>query len=195
MAKEDVLNDLQRKISLIEQESPKAECVSAKSKLRLATSETQGGHRDAEEAFRKILGLVNVSDRSEKTIRERLGRAGFTPDAIDESVNRAISYGIIDDIRYGSVYVRSQLARGKGIDGITYGLRKQDIDISSIPGWPEEFDVDESSEVNRALEVLERRPPRSKNMHEGAFRKLVGKGYSVAVASKAARLWCDSKGT
>ena len=75
--------------------------------------------------------------------------------------------------------------------GIQRELRSHGIEIDNVPGWPEEFDVDADSELDRALAFLDKRPARSKNLREGAYRKLIGKGFSSSVASSAARIWCE----
>ena len=143
----------------------------------------------AEDAFAKIIALVNASDKSEIAIRNRLVRLDFSDEAIEEAVCRAKSYGFIDDMRYASVLIRSRLAQGWGAPGVSRELREQGIDILEVPGWPEEYGIDSESEVERALMFLERRPTRSKNVREGSYRKLIGKGYSSSVASSASRIW------
>ena len=143
-------------------------------------------------AFKKILAILNASDKPEKAIRERLGESGFTQDAINEAVAKAKDFGFIDDARYAEVLMRSRLAQGKGSAGIERELAANNIDVFSVEGWPDSFGVNEESELERALGYLERKPPRSKNQREAAFRKLVSKGYSSSVASKAARIWHES---
>ena len=52
-------------------------------------------------------------------------------------------------------------------------------------------DGDDAGELARALAVLDRRPPRAKNLRDAAYRRLVQKGYGSSVASSAARRWCE----
>ena len=143
-------------------------------------------------AFEKAVALINVTERSEKGLRERLARAGYGQEEIDEAVSRCLDYGFVDDMRYASLLIRSRMNQGKGCDGIARELRGQGIDIESVPGWPEEFH-DFGDERGRALTFLEKHPPHSKNLREGAYRKLVQKGYSVSVASETARKWTESQ--
>ena len=142
-----------------------------------------------QDAFSKIIALVNASDKSEVTIRERLLKAGFSEPAIEEAVQRAKTYGFIDDMRYADVLIRSRMSQGKGVMGIERELRSQNIDIGDVPGWPAEFGASADSEFDRALAFIEAHPPRSKNLRESAFRKLVAKGYSSSTASSVARTW------
>ncbi len=146
---------------------------------------------DPEQALRKIVALVNVSDRSECALRERLAREGFATQAIEGAVLRAKDYGFIDDARFADVLVRSRLSQGKGSAGIERELVANGIDPTDVSGWPYEYPVSAEEELDRALDILKRKPPHSKNKRDGAFRKLVQKGYPISVASSAARIWSD----
>ena len=132
-------------------------------------------------------------------------------------MRRALDCGLIDDTRYGAVLIRTRVAQGRGRKGIEDELERAGIAASDIPGWPEEFfsvdDFDpfrvnanaeddvvgctfgsESSdeqEIERALALLRRKPPRSKNVQASAYRKLVTKGYSTSVASAATRRFME----
>ena len=142
-------------------------------------------------AFSKIIDLLNASDKSEASIRERLVRKGFDDQEIDSAVNRAKDLGFIDDMRYADVLIRSRIAQGKGSSGIERELKSNNIDPWTVPGWPDNYEIDDAIELERALSLLRRKPPHSKNPRESAFRKLVNKGYPTSVASSAARLWFE----
>ena len=147
---------------------------------------------ETQRALRKIVDLVNVSDRSEKTIRTRLQSHGFSEDAIDESIHRAKTYGFIDDMRFADVLIRSRIAQGRGSSGIERELKDNGIEPSLIEGWPYDYDVSEETELQRALELLQKKPPSSKRKRESAYRKLAQKGFPVSVCSSAARIWAES---
>ena len=165
--------------------------------LQSGKTQKQGDPKDAsgsaQGAFKKIVALVNARDRSEKSIRDRLGDCEFDDREIDEAVSRAKEYGLIDDARFAEVLVRSRISQGKGRAGIERELRENEIDPYTIPDWPYAFDIDENTEYARALETLNRKPPRSKNLREGAYRKLISKGYSSSIAASAARAWCEMR--
>ena len=144
-------------------------------------------------------------------------RDGFSREVAKSAVQRALDCGLIDDVRYGTVLVRTRVAQGCGRKGIEDELDRAGIAASDIPGWPEEFfsvdDFDpfrvnanaedgvvgcsfgsESSdeqEIERALALLRRKPSRSKNIQASAYRKLVTKGYSTSVASAATRRFME----
>ena len=197
MADAELLSKLRSEIRSIETGSSSASGLYASLKTgeednqTYKSSESVTKKSSASDAMSKIINLVNVSDRSEHAIRERLERDGFAVDEIDEAVERAKGYGFIDDARYAEVLVRSRISQGKGALGIERELREHDIDIDVVPGWPCEYPVDYDQEIDRAMDLLRRKPPKSKNQREGAYRKLVGKGYSPSVASTAARKWAE----
>lgn len=146
----------------------------------------------ADDAFKKVLVLLNASEKSERMVRERLKRLGFGESAVESAIARAKECGFIDDIRYGEVLVRSRVSQGRGSAGIERELYENDINPYEIPGFPEEFGIDPDTEFERALAFLKRKPPHAKNARDAAYRKLVQKGFPVSVASSAARVWYDT---
>lgn len=148
---------------------------------------------DPNAALKKIVALVNASDKSELAIRQRLNKEGFHEVAIEQSVEDAKRYGFIDDNRYAQVLIRSRISQCKGSAGIIRELSENGIDALDVPGWPYDFDITHEDEVNRALDLLQRKPPHSKNKREGAYRRLMQKGYPSSVASTAARIWSESR--
>ena len=194
MNKAEVLGELRERIHNLTDINTEHKVKESKQRLVSNTNAKRKGKElfdasDEHAALRKIADLVNASDKSELSIRQRLAQKGFNEAAIDASVAKAKEYGFIDDLRYGEVLLRSRMAQGRGRVGIERELRLQNIDPYSIEGWDEYFECGDEGEFERALQVLERKPPKSKNLRESAFRKLVQKGYSTSVASSAARTW------
>lgn len=188
MANHTVIEELQSRIAAMESNSPLPENAKKKQKAGLG----ENSDNRPNDALKKIIALVNVSDRSQRGIRDRLARDGFTEPDIETAVEQAKQYGIIDDKRFAEVLVRSRISQGKGSSGIVRELAENDIDANDVPGWPYEFPLSSDEEIERAIEVLMRKPPRAKNKRDAAYRKLMQKGYPSAVASSAARMWHES---
>lgn len=176
-----------------------------------------GRTEDETKAFEKVTRLACARERGSRELTERLVRDGFSREVAESTVQRALDCGLVDDVRYGAVLVRTRVAQGRGRKGIEDELDRAGITATDIPGWPDEFfslsgfdpfraaDDDEDGlvgcsfgcessdgqEVERALALLRKKPPRSKNVRASAYRKLVTKGYSSSVASAATRRFME----
>lgn len=144
---------------------------------------------DPESAFRKIERLLSVRDRSIAEIRNRLQRDRFTERALSEALERAIRCGYLDDDRFADGFIRSRLRASKGINGIVRDLKNHHIDAYAIPGFPDSFLEEQGSQLDNALRLLQRKPPRAKNKQQAAYAKLIRNGFSSSVASTAVKRW------
>lgn len=143
-------------------------------------------------AFKKILKLASIREQAGKKLHERLIKDGFSEQAVSNALRRAIDAHIVDDERYAEAFMRTQLAQGKGRRGVERALEQLDIDSPSEEAWQLAYEQFGNDELERAMALLHRKPPRSKNLREGAYRKLVQKGYNADVAASAARRWSES---
>lgn len=143
-----------------------------------------------EGAFERIERLVSFRDYAGEEMKRRLAREEYDEGEIDEAVARAVRCGLIDDARFADAYVRGRLSKGCGVSGIESSLAQLGIDAADIEGWPEDY-LDGADETDRALAVLDAKPPRAKNMREAAYRRLMGKGYGSDVSARAARIWSE----
>lgn len=197
MPANELLEELQANIRAIESRTDSAGTKQGRATgpkaAKCPVAQENSSLESADAAFKRIVMLVNASDKSEVAIRDRLKRIGFEQTYIDESVERAKACGYIDDMRFGEVLVRSRISQGKGSAGIARELADNGIEADSIPGWPYEFPLSSEDELQRALDVLRRKPIRAKGKREAAYRKLVQRGYPSSVASSAARIWEESE--
>ena len=191
MSKRDIIDGLKEQIGAIESNAQPLVFKTSSSPREKSNCE-ELDPSDSDRALKRIVSWVNVNERSEHAVRERLELEGFTEEAINESVGRAIGYGFIDDMRFAATLIRSRLNKGRGDAGIRRELAGHGIDLDDVPGWPYEFVESDDDQLERALAFLDRHPTRSKNKREGAYRKLVQNGYAAAIASNAARLWSES---
>lgn len=188
MTRQSVISELQNRIAAMESGGGVAEPPRSELQAEAQTSAVQSN-----DALKKIIALVNASDKSERAIRDRLVREGFSEPAIEGAVGQAKQYGFIDDRRFAEVLVRSRISQGRGSAGIIRELAENDIDAEDVPGWPYDFPLSTEEETERAIGLLQRKPPHAKNKREAAYRRLMQKGYSSTVASSAARLWFEAQ--
>lgn len=147
--------------------------------------------KTADDAYRQILRWVSVRERSTTYLHDRLLKAEYSEEAVAEALERACRVYVVDDRRYADALVRMKLAAGKGLREAAREIEALGIDPSSLDAWQEHEAQGREAEVERALAVLVRRPPRAKQRREAAFRRLVSQGYSSDVAATAARLWTE----
>ncbi len=143
----------------------------------------------AEKAYQKILRLCTVRERSTLQIRERLQRDGYSEDMIEEALGRALSYRFIDDNRYADALIRSALASNRGLEKVLRELEELGLDPEELESYQEYISQGEEAEIDRAMSFLEHHPPTSKNQRNGAFQKLVKRGFSTGIASEVAHRW------
>ena len=148
---------------------------------------------DAEEAFACVVRYCAHRDRSALEVEHKLVDEDFSQDGVDAALKRALACGLVDDVRFADAFIRARVRAGRGIKGIEYDLQQKGVNPSGVPGWPADY-VDSSHEgqVKAAVAFLNKRPSRSKNQLQSAYRRLVQRGFSASVASAAARQWCGS---
>lgn len=158
-----------------------------------ATSDICGAFdekKTVDDAVKKIVKLASVRERSQSELYRRLSKAGFDGECAHDAICRTVAWGIVDDRRFADALARARIAQGKGCPGIERELKDNGISPSILVGWPEAYTEGRGSEFARAAQLLERKPPRAKNLLQSAYRKLVVNGYSSDIAMRAARSWC-----
>lgn len=152
------------------------------------------GDLTTEDALNKILRLVNHREHSTASLRKRLRQVPFEDRVIEQALARAQELGLVDDIRFGNILVRSRLSQRKGCQGIERELIQEGIDPETIEAYCEYRDeVAPHEEVSQAVALLKKHPPKAKNQRESAYRKLRQKGYDNSTTHEAIRLWMESQ--
>lgn len=149
---------------------------------------------EEEEAFSRVSRLVASRERCTCELMKRLVQGGCSEHDANKAVARAVSCGMVDDLRYADILIRSRISQGKGRAGIEEELNQCGIDFRQLVGWPDEYFDKEASEEDRAFDYLCRKPPRSKNIYASACRKLAARGYSADVVFAAARRYAKQEG-
>ena len=193
----DALADLRNKIAEIEGASFSSASTKTATRPHVSDAGADEIAEDTSEellkkAKKKIERLCAVRERCSSEVSERLDREDFPEDVVEEAVAWAVRCGFIDDARFADVFVRSRLAAGKGIAGISRELSSFGIDPQAVESLTDHEKLGRGNEIDRALVLLRRKPPRAKNARDAAYRRLIQKGFSSDVASSAAREWFES---
>ena len=143
--------------------------------------------KDAQAAYQRILRIAGTREQSTERVREKLLRAEFPSAVVDEAIDRAVRVGVLDNRRYCDALVRSTVAAQKGLSKVLREIESLGVDPLELDSYQEYLEHGEEAQLESACAFLAAHPARSKNPRESAFRKLVSRGFSVSVASQAAR--------
>ena len=143
------------------------------------------------EAMEKINSLISVRERCVKETRERLNSCGFNQEEIDDAIETALRVGLLSEERYTRAYIRGKTNAGWGRRKIEYRLHMSGIQDQTIQACEDEFSSP-AQEYERALSELRKRPTRSANPYGAYMRRLVAKGFSQDLASRAVKDFMDS---
>ncbi|MDO4536815.1 MAG: regulatory protein RecX [Coriobacteriales bacterium] len=154
--------------------------------LRLIDRATTGTAKE------RVLNLLEHRDYCQKELSERLVTEGFSRKLASMVVQRASEAGIVSDERFAQAFVRSKLAAGWGVSRIERSLSNKGIAAEELEGWPYDY-FDPEDELQRALEVAERKTVREPNAFQKMVRFLMGRGFSYRVSKDAAQRVLESK--
>lgn len=146
---------------------------------------------EREAAWAKLLRCVSACEQSSERMRRKLSDAGFSEAAIASALERAQRVGAVDDVRYAECLVRSNALAGKGMEFAKREVARLGICIEDLESYQEYLDAGEEAQIEAACDILSRHPSRAKDKRGAAFRKLLAKGYSMDMASKAVSRWMD----
>lgn len=139
-----------------------------------------------EACWERVLSMVKARERSSQDVSDRLCDEGFPRQIAHEAADRALRCSLIDDARFGEVFVRSKIRAGWGRARIERALEQQGVTASTIPGYPGEFFSAEGEE-DRAWSLLERRSVPERNPEQKLARYLVNKGFGMGLSMRLAR--------
>lgn len=88
-------------------------------------------------ARKKALVLLTDMDRTEKGLRDKLARSGFSPAAVDDAVEYVRGYGYINDERYAAHFVEVMQSR-KSRRRMEYDLSKKGLSREMVDKAMEE---------------------------------------------------------
>ena len=138
----------------------------------------------------RALGLLTVRMRSRRELQDRLRRAGFEADEVEDVLERLERVGLIDDERFAEEFASHAVAhRSSGRRAIASALYAKGVSRETI-----ERAVTESGEGEeaRAEELARSRTGRLRGVPaDKAFQRLstllMRRGYDGGIARRAAR--------
>ncbi len=137
-------------------------------------------------AMDRIAALVNVRERCVFEVRERLKKAEFTEEEIDDAIQSALRCDLVNEERFVRAYIRGKSNCGWGRVRILRNLRSNKISEDLIALCEEEFPSEEAAYA-RALHELQRKPSHAADKYSSYLRRLVNKGYPMEVAQRAVK--------
>ncbi len=144
-----------------------------------------------EAALNRVYRSLSAKEQSSKKLRNKLELEGYPPSSIEYALNKAASVGVLDDVRYCDMLVRSTLSQGKGMNKCLAEIESLGIDPMNLESYSEYVQNEDANELDRALDYLSNHRTHAKDIRASAFRKLVSRGYSLDIASKASRIYCQ----
>jgi regulatory protein len=100
---------------------------------------------DVEAAFRTGLRMLELRSYARADLGRRLQRKGHPRAAVDVSLERLLTLGLLNDEAYARNYVQTRAARGRGPsrlvrDLLAMGVQRSVIDRAVAAEWPEGSD-------------------------------------------------------
>lgn len=125
-------------------------------------------------------------------IRQRLARAGFGTDAIDETIAWLRGLGYLDDTRLAGEFVRARKTyRVRGRGGVAWELRQSGIAESVVQGALTEYSPEEEKALAAAI-AQKRAAAAPEEAPERLYRRIAGllqrRGFSVGAIRHALRI-------
>ena len=141
--------------------------------------------KDKTRAKKRVLHLLERSQKSEKQLRDKLKEGGYEQEVIDEAIDYAKGYHYIDDERFARDFVRLSCDSKSRIrlkqDLIQKGIDKDIIEIAI----EEEYQIDEVELLKNLLRKRHFDSSADYKEKQKHFRYLASKGYSTSIIRRA----------
>ncbi|WP_240375785.1 RecX family transcriptional regulator [Bacillus piscicola] len=140
-------------------------------------------------AWEATIQYITKTMKTEYEIKQYLHKKDYTNEAVLAAVERAKSYGYLDDKEYANAFVRSKIAAvNKGPVVIQKELEEKGVPASYIDQAISQFTLDK--QVAAAVAILQKKGKQKKNESNIAFKNrltqtLIRKGYSHDVVQEA----------
>lgn len=136
---------------------------------------------------------LNKRERTAAEVARRLGREGFSPETIAQTLALLHDEGTLDDRRFARLFIDDKRALERwGSERIRRVLIQRGVDSNTVAlaldAGGGELDSPSESERERALALLHSRfpePPRNRRDRDRALGVLLRKGYEPELAFEA----------
>lgn len=160
-------------------------------------------HEEALAPVRKrALGLLDQRARSRDELRERLLRAEFAPELVDEVLDSLERSLLIDDRAFATEWVRQRASRrGKSAKALDMELRDKGVDAAVRAEALAQITEEDEEAQARALAAKKARSvkevPTDRAQYDKELRRVVGvlarRGYSSGMSMGVAREALDAR--
>lgn len=133
----------------------------------------------------KINALLNTRERCVKEVEERLARADFSEEEIEDAIQAALRVNLINEERYARALIRGKVGLGWGRAKILHRLHQDRVPDAIIQSCQEDFASSEQ-EYAMAMREVAKRQARSKDPYATYVRRLVARGYSFELSKRVA---------
>ena len=137
-----------------------------------------------------------MAPRSRAQLEDKLAAKDAPPDVVQRVLDRFEEVGLVDDVVYAEMLVRSQHAgRGLGRRALAHELRRKGVDDEVAREALEQVDADDEEQTARAL--VARRLPATRGLpRDKRIARLAGmlarKGYPGGLAMRVVREALDA---
>lgn len=139
-------------------------------------------------ARQKAMHLLEVMDRTEQQLRQKLEGCGYPPEIVDQAVEYVRSYHYIDDVRYAESYIEFRKS-SRSVMKLRQELYQKGISGEDFEEALSHIEApDEAQQIRAWAEKKKFRPEEADRREtERFFQFLLRKGYSSSAILRVLR--------
>lgn len=150
----------------------------------------------------RALLLLDSRSRSRQELRDRLVKAEFEPELVDEVLDSFQRNGLVDDLAFAREWVRQRFERrGKSAAMLDVELQRKGVGEADRAEALSVIDRDDEREVARALATKKakqvKRIPEDRQQRDKELRRIVGvlarRGFNSGMSLELAREALDER--
>ena len=147
---------------------------------------------DFKRAKSRALWYLSRRDHSEKELKDKLIKGGFSPEASIKAVERMCEMGLVDDRTFAKRFFEQMVAYNhSSTKEAVYKLKQKGISIDIIKELEEESEFDESENIKLLIERKYANRLKTEKDVEKVFAALVRKGFSFSDVRRALKQYSE----